>query len=363
MILRALVSGQPSRFNMPDRRTAALPLFGANKNAPTQGLSATDLKICQATTERAHPELRKYGDVNVEQGYQALSQSEARLASRYIRHVSEAEYLSYASQGMLGPLEEVADLLYEMYAVHAIEQQIIDPRRVDRLVREIRQPEDRRMPFSALLAEAGREFSRAQVSQFQDMTQIRNTVRARDILALLEIKFALHQEMNPRFDMWADSRRNALDEVGEVAEHLAPDSPGHKVLERLTRYYRDEHQREQQTPGGSVRHADVMSHLSLSRQSLEALLQQRLGPGLDYEQHIMQYAFLKQLGRQQLDYENPQIREIRDASLKRKAIKRIHKFFELRFEASLLKDAHLLTQSASARDENPPAGGRLNRFA
>ena len=326
-----------STMNAP--RSAGAMRFGA-ASGPRNSSGADEPVVCKSGEAGdildIMPELGKYGAADLEASFQAISRRNAKYYDRLLlsflppeqrkgrpgrlsmatRKAAFAECMTlaaeYGKRGRMGILEESADMLFEQYSVVALRKKFITHDQVHAWAERLNELRDDGQPFFTMLHEISSELDPAKVRQFSEMTGIPEK-RAQEMLGLMGIKFAQFQARDAAFDPLSDSRPRVVSEAKELVENLPRGLGRYKILAQ------------------SILHANLpgLPPQALRKAALN-LVNKRLGPSVDYDM-LMQYVFIKQLGRQELDFENPEL-----TYNQRKAIL---KLLETLLETHLLKDA------------------------
>ncbi len=205
----------------------------------------------------------------------------------------------------LGVLEEASDMMYELYAMQALRQGIFTPDDIARWVPAVQAqtdpvsgraiPNPARKPFFTVLGEITRTLSPAQVDAFQKITGM-SEKRSRTMLGLILMKFALFKSRHPELNPLQDACKGIESEARELAEHLPPDLTRNQTPLGLAFEYIG--RPEQSQTELAHKPTDKM------RDKLLDFINGHLKGAVSCDD-MTQYIFIKHLGRQELDYDNP----------------------------------------------------------
>lgn len=262
-----------------------------------------------------YPEYNAYDRVNLEQAGAVISERARRHLDKVIDVVSPEEFGKYHDGGYLNLMEESADMVYEYYVLKAIQDGTITQGHVDEVIRAIVQPaKSDGKPFFEVIDAIEDKLSERQVTGFATIAELPDSKRAKTFLALVLFKFAFFQMKGEYKDIAAQTLKNFNSEVDEVEVELAARKKPAALMLQF------------------ARHLNPSAGLAPDRfrKPAMAMVNRCFDKPLTHD-HLMEYVFLKQLNRQELDYYNP--------GKPYRWRKYILKPFEALLEASILKSA------------------------
>lgn len=275
-------------------------------------LEASVLQQYQDVFERMSG-IRHYGAVDLQRSYGLLSTRARNYLGRLELKVTPEEIDRYKRSGKLGTVEESADMLFELYTLKAVAGKLIDSNQVAHWVSSVKEAQASKLPFFQFVTRLAEELPEAKVRAFQNSVGL-PADRSRLLLALIGTKFTLFQAKTPGFDMLTYTRPRMFLEAKELVEAM-PVSWLKKAELLLSSWMfsRMPSAKSSWFRNLTVRH--VTDTLKLPVQYGD----------------LMHYAFVKQLGRQELDYDRPDMEYTER--------KRTVKPFEVIYESAMLKDA------------------------
>lgn len=253
------------------------------------------------------------GKPTLEEAYGKLSNRYQRLIQQWLHEVSPQEVSRFSKTKKYGYLEESADVLFEFYTLQAIRRGLVRPESIENWASDFVPGKRGQKKFFTIFKELKNAIPPEDVQAFQALTG-QSSDRARDMLALIWVKFALFRSQDENFNHMQQTRKRVMGEARELTEQLSKFSPARMQLMAKTWLAG----RKAGYPQEYFRH------------SVMKFVQKRLGGNVQYDS-LMQYVFIKQLGRQELDYEKP--------FFSYGERKKVLKPFELLHETILLKQA------------------------
>lgn len=270
------------------------------------------------------PDLQKYGKIDLSDIYtkrlSSVSQDQFEQVCKGIAPYELRAMRQKAIQGkpVLGPIEESADMFFELYTLHALREKVITAEKVDRW-RKVFLPEPgkrKELDFKQFLSQVGQEIPPDTVEAFQKMTGW-DKEKSRTLLNLMAAKFILMRARDPKYDIWQKTVNLLKDEAGELNETIPWYSP-----KRLQVWFL------------AVVYTHVPSlPMEWFRTALVNIVSNQVKAPVQYKD-LMENVYQKQFRRQEFDYLNPQFNSNNDR-------KRYLKGIELVNEAFILKNTRL----------------------
>lgn len=268
-------------FQSPTFRPIGMPLFGRR-------LKAEDLKAYENILT-GFDELDHYGKLDTVAGYNRLSRRAQEYIAKLQLQIKPADLARFKEQGLYGFVEESSDMFFEMYTLQAIQKGLVNQGQIDQwqaLYKECRQ---NKTPFFIFMREIRRSLTDDQVARFQKLTGLSES-RSRTMLGLVGCKFALFQARDPQFDKMKYTRPRLWMEALELQKLMPAFSPERlKIMAQALLY-------------------TLLPDLpqDLFRQMSMKTVTQAVKAPVEYGD-MMKYVFLKQMGRQELDYYHPEM--------------------------------------------------------
>lgn len=269
-------------------------------------------------------DLQKYGKIDLSEIYTKLLSSSAQdqfekvckgVTPHEIRAMRQKERLG---QPVLGPIEESADMFFELYTLHALREKVITTERVDRWRKEILPKPDKRkeLDFKQFLSQVGHEITPGTVEKFQKIVGW-DREKSRDLLTLMAAKFILMRARNPKFDIWQNTVNLLKDEAAELNETIPWYSPKRLQVWFLALVYT---------------HVPSLP-MEWFRTALVNIVSNQVNAPVQYKD-LMENVYQKQFRRQEFDYFNPQFHSNAER-------KKYLKGIEIINEASILRNTRL----------------------
>ncbi len=317
------------------------PRFGAlSAEQEPALLNSHELKQYEPVI-RTCPSIREAKRVDLVQAYQSLPSQVQQLLARLKHEVTPQRIAAYCDAGRLGALEEGADLLYEIYALKALESKIVRPGQMQRWLQDLRQARQTGQTFAQYLAHIEEGLCARRVGEFQGLTGLKNPEKSRQLLALIAFKLVLFQYQDPKFDGKSYTSGRIPLEMEELAEHM-PRAPIEN-LEKILLAGRMLHARARQSGERALETLPSDRLHRLQRTVIDQVSRQ-VGLPVTHED-LMQYILAKQAGRQERDYELPDDvsgygkTQTEKNAERRCLVKGPNKPFEVLYEAKALREA------------------------
>lgn len=315
------------------------PVFSATKSIAARpvfaGKPPERLKAFQDVLTRSHI-LQDY-EVDLFWAYPHLSERAQNFVDKITAYrITPAEVETFQQQRKLGFIEEAADLIFEYYTLRAGRQGILSRKNIQGWATLIERGQADGIPFFQLYTKVRDGLDNTQIEKFQRLTRL-SAQETRNLLGLMAMKFGLlHCRGIDYKSVKYEGRINMRSEMRELI------APGQMNVGKIKLW--------------------LLSHLyslipGLSAKPLakaaRRYVTERVGVPVQHND-LMKNVFLKQLTRQELDFEHADWRRPED----RKIRKRIWKPFEELVEAAILKDC--IDRVAKPKKPSQPAQSRLN---
>lgn len=225
---------------------------------------------------------------------------------------------AYEESQSLGLMEEASDMLFELYTLQALRNKLITPNLIAFWVEDVQRRQVAGEPFHDTLRAIYASLPEDSVKRFSKLSDIPEE-RAKPLLGLIVFKFAMYKSRHPGLDFEADTLPRMEAEARELIAHFPPDLPERQTVLGLAFDYRD-------NPDQST---------EKMRDDLLDVVNKRLKGRISYDE-MVKYIFIKQLGRQELDYDNP--------GLTYNMRKSMIKPYELLLETYILRESRVKPQ-------------------
>lgn len=241
-------------------------------------------------------EIKKYKPPSFREAFKVLAPEGIAGVEKNVRGVSDTEVERMCEQKAWEPIEESSDMFFELYTLHALRKDIINPNLVDSWRKKYLPPDDQRkkVPFRQLMESIAAEIPPEKIKEFQK-TVSWDERKSRDILTLIAAKFVLMRNRDPKYDLWKESKPLLMGEAKEFCDTFSWYSPRKLQIYALAFAYT---------------HFPFLP-MEWFRAQIASILSHRLNTKLHY-QDLMTCVYNKQMRRQAFDYRNPEFKTNRE---------------------------------------------------